>query len=79
MSPFRAVLLDLNLSHTSGTSMNMHWIAFTLEALADYDELYGPAPVTYSSDPYRECLERIRNYQGFAAQELRRVLSPRVR
>lgn len=78
MSPFRKVRDALSLTHEAGTSQNFHWIYLFLTALADQDDALGPASVTYA-DPFVEVNFRLKDYEGFAAQEIRRLLVPRIK
>lgn len=77
MSPYRQVLNKLGLTVESGTSQNFHWFFLLLSVLADMDEA-NPASIV-DSDPFAETLRRLSTYEGFAAQEVRRLLYPRVR
>ena len=76
-SPYRVVRDALSLTHESGTSQNFHWFYLLLTSLADLDEA-NPAPVV-DSDPFAEVLRRLSVYSGFAAQEVRKLLYPRVK
>lgn len=78
MSPFRQVRDALGLTVESGTSQNFCWHYLLLTALADQDDALGPASVTYA-DPFVEVMYRLKDYEGFAAQQVRTLLNPRVK
>jgi hypothetical protein len=78
MSPFRQVKDQLGLTSDSGTSQNLHHAYLLLSLAADLDDALGPAGVTYS-DPFREVLHRLESYSGFGVQEVRKLLTPKVK
>lgn len=78
MSPYRKVRDNLGLTVESGTSQNFHWHYLFLTAMADADESLGPASVTHT-DIFREVLHRLRSYDGHAVQEIRALLTTRIK
>jgi hypothetical protein len=77
MNAFRTVRDQLGLNSDSGTSMNNHWVYLLLSSLGDM-EAANPSANTYT-DPAKEVLHRLRSYQGFASQEVAKLLVPRVK
>jgi hypothetical protein len=76
MNPFYAVRDALGLTFESGTSQNLHWHYLLLTALGDA-EAANPTANTFSN-PAKEVLHRLRSYEGFAVQEIRRLLAARA-
>lgn len=77
MNAFRTVRDQLGLTSDSGTSQNFHWFYLLLSALGDM-EAANPSANSFD-DPAQEVMYRLRGYQGFAAQEVSRLLTPRVK
>ena len=78
MSPFRKTRDLIGLTVNANGQQNHHWFYLFLTALADQDDALGPASVTFA-DPYVEVLHRLKDYEGFAIEELRRLLVPKVK
>lgn len=72
MNPYLVLRDRLGLSAQSGTSQNFHWLYLLLSALGAMEEA-NPTASLYS-DPAKEVLHRLRAHQGFAAQELAKLI-----
>lgn len=71
MNPYYGVRDALGLTFESGTSQNL-----LLTALGDA-EAADPTANTFTN-PAKEVLHRLRHYEGFAVQEVRRLLAARA-
>ena len=77
MNAYRSILQSTGLNAGSGTSMNNHWLYLWLASMGDA-EAANPTANSFD-DPAKEVLHRLRNYSGFAAQELAKLLTPMVK
>ena len=76
MNPFRAVIQGLSLKANAGRSNSDSWAFLLLSILADADDA-DPVESTYAN-PYRECLYRLRAYDGVALRDLAHLFGARV-
>lgn len=72
MNPYLVLRDRLGLSVQSGTSQNFHWLYLLLSALGEMED-ENPTASLYP-DAGKEVLHRLRAHQGFAAQEVAKLL-----